>query len=319
MNRILVTGSTGFVGRVLCQRLLNNGQSVVATLRTATSASTLPVGVDIKLIGPIDRSTQWGQSLDAVDTIVHLAARVHVMKDAASDPLAAFREVNTLGTENLARQAVAAGVKRLVYVSSIKVNGEGSVGTGRYSEDDPHDPQDPYGVSKSEAEMALQAIATNTGLEVVVIRPPLVYGPEVKGNMLTMLKALRLGVPLPFASIKNRRSLIYVHNLVDAIVSCAHHPGAAGKVYLVSDGEDVSTPELLGRLATALGKKARLFPMPSTGLRLIGNLTGKSKQLDRLLGSLVVDSSKIRRELGWTPPFTLSQGLQTTAKWFQGV
>lgn len=248
-----------------------------------------------------------------VDVVTHLAARVHVMHDEASDPLEEFRKVNVAGTENLARQAAKAGVKRLVYVSSIKVNGEATREGGKFSECDMPSPQDPYGISKCEAEQVLHCVAKETGLEIVIVRPPLVYGPGVKGNFAQMLKVLARGIPLPLASVDNKRSLVYVGNLVDALILCATHPAAVGQTYLVNDGEDISTSDLLRRLSVEMGHPARLFPCPKALLKLAGLLTGRADQVERLLGSLQVDSSKIRRELGWQPPYALEQGLRVTA------
>jgi len=239
------------------------------------------------------------------------------MDDPSADPLTEFRKVNVEGTAQLALEAAKAGVKRLVYISSIKVNGEESAIA--YSTDSPVAPSDPYGISKWEAEEALRRIEAETGLEVVVVRPTLVYGPGVKANFLNMMKIISKGIPLPLASINNKRSLIYVGNLVDALAVCATHPAAAGKTYLVSDGEDVSTPELLRRVAFALGVPARLLQFPVLLMKLLGKLTGKSGAVNRLTGSLTVDSSKIRQELGWTPPFSMEEGLLETAAWFMST
>lgn len=340
--RVLVTGANGFVGRPLCAELNKRGQTVIAALR---SLSSVAGASEVKIMNTIDSQVDWSDLLCGVGVVIHLAARVHVMQDSSADPLAEFRKVNVLGTENLARQAVRAGVKRLVYVSSIKVNGEttsskaastqmeippnppfakgGAVGLQRVSamfrETDASDPQDPYGVSKWEAEQALHRIAQETGLEVVIVRPPLVYGAGVKGNFVQMLNVLAKGVPLPLASIQNLRSLIYVENLVDALVLCATHPAAAGQTYLVSDGEDISTPDLLRQLGMGMGYPARLFHCPLPLLKIAGRFAGKSDQVERLLGSLQVDNSKIRRELGWKPPYTLQQGLQETAQWYRNI
>ena len=305
--KILVTGANGFVGNVLCSELRASRLTVRAAVRTENFS-----GSDVVRVGAIDDKTDWTDALRDIVVVIHLAARGHVMTDKASNPSAEFRRVNVAGTENLARQAARAGVKRLVYVSSIKVNGEATEGVRKFSELDAPVPQDPYGVSKYEAEQALHRVAAETGLEVVIVRPPLVYGAGVKGNFAQMLKVLALGIPLPLASVGNRRSLIYVGNLVDALILCATHPAAAGQTYLVSDGDDVSTPELLRELGDAMGHPARLLPCPQALLKLAGRLTGKADQVERLLGSLRVDSDKIRRELGWTPPYTPQQGLQLT-------
>lgn len=261
----------------------------------------------------------WVQALSGVDVVIHLAGRAHVMREETSDPLREFRKVNVEWTEQLARSAAAAGVRRLVYVSSIKVNGEVTDGSGKFSELDVPRPQDSYGVSKLEAERILYQVAKETGIEIVIVRPPLVYGAGVKGNFMQMLKVLAMRVPLPLASVHNLRSLIHVGNLADALVACATHPAAAGQTYLVSDGEDVSTPDLLCGLGVAMGRPARLFRFPVGLLKLAGRLTGKSDQLERLLGSLQVDSGKILRELNWTPPCNLQQGLKETAEWYRNT
>ena len=317
-RRVLVTGASGFVGKVLCAELLRHGYTVRAAHR---SPQTIEEDSEVRhekiVVGAIDAKTGWTAALADVDIVMHLAARVHIMYDDAADPPEAFRRVNTAGTEHLARSAAAMGVKRLVFVSSIKVNGEETTGGHRYTELDSPEPQDPYGVSKWEAEQALYRVAQETGLEVVIVRPPLVYGAGVKGNFAQMLKVLAKGMPLPLASVSNLRSLVYLGNFVDALLICAIHPAAAGQTYLVSDGEDISTPDLLRQLGAAMGHPARLLPCPPVLLKLAGRLVGRSEQIDRLLGSLQVDSSKIRRELGWQPPYTLQQGLQATAECYR--
>jgi nucleoside-diphosphate-sugar epimerase len=312
---LLVTGATGFVGNFLCDRLLSERFSVRGTLLESETPMSLVVGVEPVKVEPLGINTTWSHALAGVDTIIHLAARVHVMDDPSADPLTEFRKVNVEGTAQLAREAAKAGVKRLVFISSIKVNGEES-GTP-YTLDSLPNPSDPYGISKWEAEQALRKIEAETGLEVVVVRPTLVYGPGVKANFLNMMKIITRNIPLPFASITNKRSLVYVGNLVDALAICATHPRAAGKTYLVSDGEDISTPELIRRTAKALGVTPRLFPLPLSLIHLAGKLTGKSGSVNRLTGSLTVDSSKIRQELGWKPPFTMEDGLLETATWFR--
>jgi nucleoside-diphosphate-sugar epimerase len=309
MERFLITGASGFVGCFLCPMLKASGFNVRAVTRNLASCIQAEEHV---LIHDINASTNWSGTMVGVDVVIHLAARVHVMLDTTSDPLTEFRSVNAIGTENLARSAAASGVKRLIYVSSVKVNGEATSDGRSYSEQDIPAPQDPYGVSKLEAEQVLHRVAKETGLEVVIVRPPLVYGAGVKGNFAQMTAVLKRGVPLPFASVHNKRSLIYVGNLVDALLLCATHPAAAGQTYLVSDGDDLSTSELLRKLAVAMGNTPRLFACPTALLKLAGHLVGKSDQVARLLGSLQVDSSKIRRELGWVPPYSLQQGLDKT-------
>ena len=335
MTTILVTGANGFVGHALCDSLLQHGYHVRGAVRSndvILNSRILRIPV-----GEINTLTDWSAALAGVDVVIHLAARVHVMNETSSDPLTEFRLTNVDGTEHLARSAAASGVKRLVFVSSIKVNGESTFPTSSntkqippspplekwgilrqvFSETDEADPQDPYGVSKWEAEQALHRVAAETGLEVVIVRPPLVYGAGVKGNFAQMLKVLAKGIPLPLASVSNLRSLVYLGNFVDALLICATHPAAAGQTYLVSDGEDVSTPALLRQLGAAMGHPARLLPCPPVLLKLAGRVLGRSDQVERLLGSLQVDSSKIRRELGWRPPYTLQQGLQATGGWYR--
>lgn len=313
-NRILVTGANGFVGSALCVALIKKGYAVRAALRAPTKCAI--ANCETVRVTDIDAETNWAEALSGMTTVIHLAARVHVMHDDASNPLEEFRKVNVVGTEHLTRSAAAGGVKRFVYVSTIKVNGEGTWEKKKFSETDIASPQDPYGISKWEAEQALHRVAQETGMEVVIVRPPLVYGPGVKGNFEQMLDIIAKHAPLPFASVHNRRSLVYVGNLADALIVCATHPAAAGQTYLVSDGEDISTPDLLRRLGGAMRHPARLFPCPPALLKLAGRLTGKTDQVERLLGSLQVDSSKIRRELSWTPPYTLEQGLHATAAAF---
>lgn len=308
--QVLITGAAGFVGKVLVESLANEA----CLVRLALRANESNAQQDYFSVGNINANTNWQNALGSIDVVIHLAARVHVMRETSDDPLAEFREVNVLGTEHLARSAAATGVKRLVYVSSIKVNGEETQSGQAYSEQSNPAPQDPYGVSKWEAEQVLHQVAKETGLEVVIVRPPLVYGPDVKGNFAQMISVVARGVPLPFASVNNKRSLIYVKNLVDALILCATHPSAAGNTYLLSDGEDVSTSDLLRKLAVATGKKPRLFSCPVVLLELAARMFGKSAQVGRLLGSLQVDSSKIRRELGWMPPFSMDDGLKATVE-----
>lgn len=303
--KLVVTGSSGFVGRALTASLRAAGHTVVGTGRTRQEGGDVAVGE----IGP---DTDWSAALAGADGVIHLAARVHVMHDTASDPLAAFRAVNTLGSIALARQAAAAGVKRLVFLSSVKVSGEG----GAFTDAETSDPQDPYGVSKAEAEEGLRRVAAETGLEVVILRPPLIYGPGVKANFQRLMQTVERGVPLPLGAIDNRRSLLYVGNLVDAIALCMSHPAAAGRSYLVSDGDPVSTPALIREIAAALDRPARLLPVPPGLIRLAGRLLGKEKEVSRLLGSLTLDNGALKQDLGWRPPFTLRQGLAETArKW----
>lgn len=314
-SRILITGATGFVGGLLCKRLLAEGYALQGTLLPAEDPALLVSGVRPTIVASLASDTCWDAALAGIVTVIHLAARVHVMDDRCSDPLQEFRKVNVAGTLKLGRDAAKAGVRRFVFVSSIKANGEETpvpYGAGSLP-----NPVDPYGISKWEAEQGLRGIAAETGMELVVVRPALVYGPGVKGNFLNLLKAVQRGIPLPLASIRNTRSLIYVGNLVDALARCATHPAAAGKTYLLSDGEDVSTAQLVRKVAAALRVPVRLLAFPPVLIRLAGRVTGKSAAMRRLMGSLAIDSSGIRSELGWRPPFTMEEGLRVTADWFK--
>jgi nucleoside-diphosphate-sugar epimerase len=314
VNNILITGVNGFVGLPLCDKLMETGSRVRGTVRKSEHSTKLPTRAEALIVETIDSNTDWRIALENIDAVIHVAARVHVLKDTADNPLAAFREINVEGTERLARMAAAAGVRRFVFISSVKVNGEGR--DIPYTEQDKPAPEDPYGISKWEAEQILRKIEAETGLEVVILRPPLVYGPAVKANFLKLLDIVKKGVPLPFANIINRRSFIYLQNLVDSVIVCIDHPNAAGQTYLVGDGEDVSSPELVRRIATAFDRPPRLLPFPPSLMRLFGKLMGKSAAVDRLLGSLTVDSSKICHDLGWHPPYTMKQGLRETADWY---
>lgn len=312
MNSVLITGAGGFIGHTLCTKLLEEGWKVRGTIRSESDGSRLPEGIEAFSIGWIDSDTKWDNALRGIDTVVHLAARAHVMDDVSSDPLAEYRKVNVVGTKCLALAAANAEIKRFIFISSIKVNGEGRAAA--YTEEDEEAPEDPYGVSKWEAEEELRKIADKTGMELVILRPPLVYGPGVKANFLRLFKIVEHGIPLPLLSIKNRRSFIYLGNLIDAIITCLTNPNAAGKTYLVSDGEDVSTPELIRRIGAASGRRALLLPVPVWILRMAGRITGKYDEVERLVGSLTVDISKICKELEWKPPYAMEHGLRETAK-----
>jgi nucleoside-diphosphate-sugar epimerase len=313
--RVLLTGATGFVGRGLLERMpaLVNVE-VVAALRRPVSG--FPEHVTCLQVSGLESDTDWQASMKGIGVVIHSAARVHVMHDQAAEPLAAFRKVNVGGTLNLARQAAAAGVRRFVFISSIKVNGEGTSGGVPYLADDQPAPSDPYGISKMEAEQGLRALAAESGMEVVVIRPTLIYGPGVKANFLNMMRWLDKGMPLPFGAIHNRRSLVALDNLVDLIVTCIDHPGAANRTFLVSDGEDLSTTELLRRMGEALGKPARLLPVPSRLLEAGAAMLGRQALSQRLCGSLQVDISKTRELLSWYPPVSVDEALRKTAKHF---
>ena len=312
---VLLTGSSGFVGRELLTRLAAQpALGLVAVSRRPSSR--LPIGVVYAQVEDISADTAWQPVLQSVDVVVHAAARVHVMHDTSSDPLSEFRKVNVDGTLNLALQAAAAGVRRFIFISSIKVNGEGTAVGERYQADAQSAPIDPYGISKMEAEEGLRTLAAETGMEVVIIRPVLVYGPGVRANFLSMMRWLHKGVPLPFGAIDNRRSLVALDNLVDLIVTCIDHPAAANQTFLVSDGEDLSTTELLRRMGVTLGKPARLLPVPGRFLEVGAAMLGKQALAQRLCGSLQVDISKTRQLLNWTPPVTVDQALRKTAEHF---
>ena len=315
MTRVLVTGANGFVGSALCERLTAQGTGVRAVIRTGSSSRNRSPSVQVAGVDGIHAGTDWSVALAGVTHVVHLAARVHVMQEVARDPLAAFRVVNTAGTVNLARQAVAAGVRRFVYVSTIKVNGERTSGRPFRADDNPQ-PEDAYAQSKLEAEILLKETGHYSGIEVVIVRPPLVYGPGVKGNFLSMLRVLRRGWPLPLASCSNRRSLVGLTNLVSLLEKCVTHPAAAGQVFLAADGEDLSTPELLSRVAHALGRKARLLPFPPAMLRLATRIAGREGIYERLCGSLQIDTGKTHELLGWAPPLSVDEELARTARWF---
>lgn len=312
---MLVTGATGFIGRAVAARAASaRTRHVRGAVRHGVPS--LPDDVEPVLVGDLAPDTNWTDALRGVDAVVHAAARVHMMEDAAGDPLAEFRRVNVAGTLNLARHAADAGVRRLVFVSSIKVNGERTVPGHPYTADEVAAPVDPYGVSKHEAELGLRAIARERGLEVVIIRPVLVYGPGVKANFLSMMRWLHKGIPLPLGAIHNRRSLVALDNLVDLILTCLHHPAAANQVFLVSDGEDLSTTDLLRRTAAALGRPARLMPVPALVVRGAATLLGKAAFAQRLCDSLQVDISKTRSLLAWAPPVSVDDALKQTVAHF---
>ena len=308
---VIVTGAKGFVGQALAQELDSRLFDVCAASRTLNPGSARSnSNTTHTAVGEINSCTVWSAALSGVDCVIHCAARTHVMYETTGDALAAYRAVNVDGSRRLAEQAAAAGVRRLVYLSSIKVNGEQTRLGAPLSFSDRPAPEDAYGISKWEAEQALWDVSAKTGLEVVVVRPPLVFGPGVKGNLARLLKLVRLGLPLPLGALQNKRSLIGLYNLVDLLIRCVDHPAAAGQTFLVSDGEDLSTPDLIRHMAGAKGRSAWLFPVPVSLLRLAGSALGKRAEIDRLVGSLQIDSSHTRRVLGWTPPVSVQEGIR---------
>ena len=313
MLKIMITGANGFVGRRLLTYLNTAGHKTRAVVRRPSVSVDVP-GESI-VVGAIDANTDWQAALDESDVVVHLAARVHVMNETESDPLDAFRRVNLEGTMTLARAAVKAGVKRFVYVSSIKVNGEATYGQP-FTPQQAVNPHDPYALSKWEAEKALKELSAQSGMEVVIIRPPLVYGPRVKANFLSLIKLARNGVPLPLGGIKNRRTMVALENLVDLIKTCCEHPAAAGQVFLAGDDETVSTAELVVRISRALGRPSRVFNFPPLIMALTTKLLGKEDVWRRLSGSLEVDTSSAKTILGWKPVVTMDEQLQQVAEWF---
>lgn len=307
----LITGAAGFVGRNLGQYLATRHPLRLAVRELAAAESLRSFG-EVFAVGNVCSSTDWSESLKGVNAVVHLANRAHVLRETAADPAAACREVNVEGTRRLAEQAVAAGVRRLVYLSSVKVLGERTEARA-FGEASLPAPEDPYAESKRDAEQVLHDIAARTGLEVVVLRPPLVYGPGVGANFLRLMQWVARGIPLPVAAIHNRRSLMYVGNLASAIEACLLHPAAAGRTYLLSDGAPVSTAQLVTLLAAALGVSDRSWPLSPAVLRLTGKVTGMGGEVARLVDSLEVDDAAIRRDLGWLPPLTMAEGLRATA------
>ena len=307
--RVAVTGANGFIGQAVCEVLRAQHHTVRPLVRNAH-----PAWPEATAVGGITANTDWAQALDGIDCVIHCAARVHVMSETEVDPLAAFRAVNVLGSQRLAEQAAQAGVKRLVFLSSLKVLGEMTEPGNPFQVNTAPKPEDPYGISKWEAEQVIQRVGQATGMETVVIRPPLVYGPGVKANFQKLLKAVSRGMPLPMGGIHNQRSLVNLDNLCDLIALCVHHPAAAGKVFLVSDGHDVSTPDLIRAMARALGRSARLISIPPAWLRLLGRLSGRQAQIDRLTGSLQVEIGHTKEVLGWTPRTSLQQAMQSLVR-----
>lgn len=315
MKRVLVTGASGFVGTQLLATLADHGLPARAAVRSDRPNAPNHALHDLCVVGPISGATDWRQALEGCDAVVHLAARVHVMYER-DDAAAECREINTEATRALATQAAAAGVRRFIFASTAKVHGEGR--PAPYTEHDAPEPRDTYARSKWQAERALREIAVRSGLGATILRIPLVYGPGVGGNFLRLMDAIDSRRLLPLGCIDNRRSLIYVGNLADVIVNCLANPAAAQRTFLVSDGEDVSTPDLVRRLGSAMGRPARLLPIPAGLLRVAGSLSRRSAELGRLLDSFSLESGAIREALDWSPPFSLDMGLAKTAAWYLG-
>ena len=305
--RLLVTGANGFVGNAICKQAVRKGHAVNGTIRID---GDVPNHFEPFMVSNINGLTEWGIALRDVNAVVHLAARVHVMHETKADPLAAFRIVNVEGTLNLARQAAAFGVKRFVFVSSVKVNGESTLPGRAFTETDVSNSQDAYGQSKYEAEQGLLKVSANTGMEVVIIRPPLVYGPGVKANFAALMRVVQRGWPLPLGAVHNQRSLVAMDNLVDFIFTCITNPLAANQTFFVSDGQDLSTTDLVRGMARAAGVTVRLLPVPVWALQTGASLLGKRDAIQRLCGNLQVDISKARSLLGWDPPVSVDEGLR---------
>ncbi|UFS71301.1 NAD-dependent epimerase/dehydratase family protein [Geomonas sp. RF6] len=344
MRRALVTGANGFVGSALCERLVQDGWTVRGAVRERperdTRPSTFPPlqrgdrgdlllarnpetpvppgGAETVTVGLLGGDTEWGDAVKGVQTVVHLAARVHVLREDSSDPLSEFRKANVEGTARLAREAAAAGVRRFIFLSTIGVHGNRTLPGAPFRENDPASPHNDYSLSKWEAEEELRRLSREVAMETVIVRAPLVYGPAAPGNFRTLLDLVHRKVPLPLGAVRNERSFLYLQNLVAALALCAEHPAAAGKTYLVSDDDATSTVALVQTLAAALRTSPRIFPVPVPLLRVTGEILGKGSAVAGLVDSLTVDSSAIRSDLGWCPPCTMEEGVRETAAWYLG-
>lgn len=316
MHKILVTGANGFVGKVVCEKLSSRGFDVVAAIRDPSGSNGVASNgaIHAVAVGNIDEKTDWMAVLNGCSSVIHLAARAHVLSDTTADPLAAFRETNVDGALQLARSAMLAGVRRFVFVSSVGVNGQRS--SAPFTETDTPQPAEPYAVSKLEAELALRKITSGSSMQLVIVRPPLVYGPECPGNFLRLLKLLSAGIPLPFGAIRGKRSFIGVWNLADFLITCVLHEKAAGNLFLVSDMEDIALPDLLRRLAEGMGKEVPLFSFNPVWLGRFASIVGRAGMFEKLCGSLTVDPSHAHITLDWTPPISLTDGLCRTADWY---
>tara|TARA_B100001093_G_scaffold519950_1_gene611633 strand:+ start:2312 stop:3286 length:975 start_codon:yes stop_codon:yes gene_type:complete len=318
MKKTCITGANGFIGKSIYETLSKKNKLVVAAVRTNKSFLSIP-NTNFISIDNIDRNTNWSKALEDCDNVIHCAGKAHVMDN--ENKFDDYHSINVEGTKNLAEQAAKAGVKRLIFLSSIKVNGEStdkvqnkkieqSEISSIFTHINTPNPKDPYAISKYEAEKELWKISDNTGLEITIVRLPLVYGYGVKGNLRRLIKLVKFGIPLPFKRIQNCRSMIGIDNLVDFLTSCIEHPNAAGKTFLVSDGEDLSTPDLVNRIATSMGFFPLLFPVPIQLLKFIGLIMGKKKEINRLVGSLKIDNSYSREVLNWKPPLSVAEGIR---------
>lgn len=312
--KILVTGARGFIGQPLCRTLVDKGYQVTGTARALNADDNQMPGLLLRETGDLEIFEDWTDLLQGIDAVIHLAARVHVMGESGAAVRGKYRTANVSVTEKILRAAAAARVRRFVFLSSVKAIGEGTAGA--YTESTPAAPDDPYGISKLEAEQAVQTTGKETGIETVILRLPLVYGPGVRANFLRLIRLVEKGLPLPLSAIRNRRSMIYIGNLVDVLKVCLHHEKAAGETFMVSDGDDFSTPGLIREIAAAMEKKPRLLPFPPMFLKLAGAMAGKGPEVNRLLGSLSVDIGKIRERLDWVPPYTATEGINKTVAWY---
>ena len=318
MKKTCITGANGFIGKSICKTLSKKNKLVVAAVRTNNSFLTIP-NTNFISIDNIDHNTNWSKALENCDYVIHCASKAHVMDN--KDKIEEYHLINVEGTKNLAEQAAKAGVKRLIFLSSIKVNGEStdiihnnktekSEINSVFKHNHLPNPKDPYAISKYKAEKELWKISDNTGLEITIVRIPLVYGHGVKGNLKRLMKLVKFGLPLPFAGIQNYRSMIGIDNLVDFLISCIDHPNAAGKTFLVSDGEDLSIPNLINYLAVSMGRRARLFPFPIFLLKFLSSIFGRREEINRLIGSLRIDTSYTKEKLNWTPPISVEEGIR---------
>ncbi len=315
MTTMLVTGASGFIGQALCSTLTARGHMVRAAVRSADSMPSAD-GLDVVEVGEVGAETDWSAALAGVGCVIHCAARAHVMHETEADALVIYRAVNVSGTQRLAEQAAVLGVRRLVFLSSIGVLGIHTNNRGPFFVSDAPKPVEDYAISKWEAEQALWAVSAQTGLEVVAVRPPLVYGPGVKGNLLRLLRWVARGVPQPLEAVHNQRSLVGLSNLVDLLLHCAEHSAAAGQTFLASDGQDLSTPQLIRLMAEGMNRPARLLPVPMALLQAGGLLLGKRGEIDRLVSSLQVDSGYTQAQLGWIPPVSVEDGVRDMARWY---